>query len=98
MLKQLMLRAWLCTAVSSALLPSKRWRMWLAWGLGCLGLVGLGFALEAWLPPAPRAVLRGNAGQSKRPAGLSPDGKILMTAMFEYDPKDPFAVASLASL
>jgi WD40 repeat protein len=56
-------------------LPNKPWRTWLSWGLWCLGVMGLGFALDAWLPPQPRWVLRG----SHAPGQLSDDGKILTT-------------------
>src|SRR5260370_23326305 len=47
----------------------------LAWSLFALALAALGWALRAWLPPAPRWVVRG----AMDPLGLAPDGKTICT-------------------
>jgi hypothetical protein len=67
-------------------LGSKRWRTCLCWGLFCLVLIGLGFALDASLPPQPRFVLRGSRTEGITTGALSADGTILTTRSYLLGP------------
>ena len=62
----------------------KRWRTCLSWGVGFALLIGIGFGLDATLPPEPRLVLRGLPAHGC----LSPDGKTLI-GMAQAEPNGP---------
>jgi WD40 repeat protein len=54
----------------------------LGWGVGCVLLVGLGFALHATLPPQPRFVLRGERFVA---GAISADGGVVAARTYQCD-------------
>ena len=77
---------------------AKNRRIWLGWGaFGCV-LIGLAFALDAWLPPSPRFELRDPHIQNLwGETTLCADGKILMTGTLGQTADDGWVCDSLRS-